>query len=266
MKKLEYAVYCGCGCVRNENEDNFFIDSVTKDIQKRELHRNGTLTGNFHEIGVCDGMGGMDAGEVAAFRTASFYAKDWIERNRKSDITDVSKEDILLLAKECNDAILQYSRKQELQGMGNTLAYGYFLKDRAIFTNIGDSRIYLMREGQLSQISKDHTKAQAYLDYGYYTRLEAELSNDWHVLTQYMGMDADAMEFSPNIVECTYKTGDLFLICSDGLTDMVSDSLIETILRKNKKVKYHVDTLKHEALLLGGRDNITIMLVEVTMD
>ena len=134
---------------------------------------------------------------------------------------------------------------------------------QVVFANVGDSRIYRFRNRTLTQISMDHSKVQRMISMGLLTPEQARKDPSRHVITQYLGMSPE-VRVSPYIVtDQSLQKGDIYLLCSDGLTDMVEDTQIEAILQKEKKLSDAVKALFEEAMKNGGRDNTTIILVHI---
>ena len=147
--------------------------------------------------------------------------------------------------------------------MGSTLAALYMDEGMAVGCNVGDSRIYFIRGGKLAQLSVDHTIVQQMVDMGVLTREEARVHKKKNIITKNIGIFPEEMLIEPHFTEpVSLQEGDMFLLCSDGLTDMVRDEEIEEILSK-KEITVQADALVKAALKNGGRDNVTVLLVKV---
>lgn len=157
--------------------------------------------------------------------------------------------------------VIDYASKKNMNGMGSTLASVLFMEKRMLCINVGDSRIYHMKNGVLCQLTKDQSKAQNMIELKQMTPEQARKSEEWHVLTHYIGMKTEKLD--PQVNAISYQPGDSILICSDGLTDMVSNKMIQEILLKNKKSKFLVKSLVDAAMKAGGEDNITVILIQV---
>ena len=152
-----------------------------------------------------------------------------------------------------------FELKKNSFGVGSKAAL-YIDEGRAVACNIGDSRIYMMRSGMLQQISKDHTIVQQMVDSGAITKEEARTHKRRHILSQNIGIFPDELIIEPHFAEpIELKEGDVFPLCSDGLTDMVSDDVIRTILANNEDA----EGLVAAALENGGRDNVTVIVIKV---
>jgi len=238
---LSYYALTDIGRKRTNNEDNFVA------VRK----------GNLIFLAVFDGMGGMEKGEVAS-SIAAQTAKEMFEKN-----TDFSnpEEFVVSVLKKANENIFKYAELHNLSGKMGTTAAVAFIKDGVLFTgNVGDSRVYLLKNGKISQITHDHTLVAYQLENGLISEKEARESKQKNVLTRALGVKADVeVETYP---EVTLSEKDKVLICSDGLYNMVSDKTIENVLKSafptEKKVKMLIDKANRS----GGEDNITVIILE----
>lgn len=252
--KIKSAVGSSPGCVRTNNEDNFYIDGIYAEGSKSFVInpiRNDSVTR--HCFGVFDGMGGFEKGEYASricAETLKLYDDANLYSNIKTYIDDA------------NDRIC----KLNMIHSGSTVALAIIRDDIASLCNIGDSRIYLFRDNTLCQLSVDHTRGRTMVEAGFITKDELAKSKIRHELTQHMGISKEDFSLSPYIIaDFKMYPDDILLICSDGLTDMVKDELIESIIRKNedKSPADIVMALIEEALSNGGMDNITTLIIKV---
>ena len=251
---LEAACYSHKGNVRSNNEDNFYFDGVymmsdneglSEIIDFRRFLKSGI------GLAVFDGMGGGDYGEIASFLAAE-YMKEVLELT--GNIESVHKF-LNNICQGMNQRIID--RQEELNNfrIGSTVAGLFFHKKYAYAFNLGDSRIYCLRDNELMQISKNHTNEQYLKEHGITGRKPR--------LLQHLGIDSTELQLEPHIVKCEYKRGDRFLICSDGLTDMVSNFEITDILLTAGNVKNCTKVLSQKALDHGGKDNVTVILCQV---
>jgi protein phosphatase len=255
MKQINNLAMAGVtdpGRIRSNNEDNYAI---------------------VPEIGlavVADGMGGHLAGEVASGiavdlvtrnLTETFATLPTAKKSQKDAATDspevASVRDAIRMA---NSAIFETSTKRpECAGMGSTIVVAVFYTNKICIAHVGDSRLYRFRNDTLEQITEDHSMVQELLSRGFITEEEARASTNKNVVTRALGVDADVQ---PDISEQTLKEGDVYLLCSDGLTDVLSDAEIRELL-----IKYHADldgAIQHlvaEANIKGGPDNVSVVLV-----
>jgi PPM family protein phosphatase len=206
---------------------------------------------------VCDGMGGAAAGEVA-----SSLAVDEVMRRLTADIPAESPpagaEQAVAAA---NQAIFtRAQRSNNLSGMGTTLVALLANERHAWMVNVGDSRGYRLRNGRLEQITLDHSLVEEQVRMGRLDRSEALRSPLRNVITRALGTQSAV---TPDLFALDTEPGDLFLLCSDGLTRELSDALIETLLRSGAPLEELCTRLVAAANQAGGHDNITCLLVRV---
>jgi PPM family protein phosphatase len=242
------------GKYRVQNEDCHLIDK-----------ENGLIL-------VLDGMGGHLAGEVAsrlAMDTISSFFGKYVGNRIKDmpvsedyDRTFSSQANLLRRAIiEANRVVLAKSlESQQLSGMGSTVA-GIAIRDyTASAINVGDSRIYLIREGKMEQISVDHTLAEDQVGRGVMTAEEAEDSELKHVLCSVLGVEP---EIQMHMDELSILPGDIFLLCSDGLTAVMKDDDILKGLMGDEIGPGAIERLIAEANSRGGPDNVTVALIRI---
>ena len=211
---------------------------------------------------VCDGMGGAAAGEIA-----SSIAVDEMLRllSRRAEGGKESAP-MPLVAEEAigatNEAIFSRSqRNYKLSGMGTTLV-GLMVEERRVWVlNVGDSRCYRLRNRSLEQITQDHSLVEEQVRLGRMTRFEALRSPLRNVITRALGTQS---RVSPDIFELDAEPGDLFLLCSDGLTRELNDPLIESLMSTDLPLDALCTRLVEAAKKAGGRDNITCILVRAS--
>ncbi|KPK61889.1 MAG: hypothetical protein AMS21_08690 [Gemmatimonas sp. SG8_38_2] len=233
------------GKVRQGNEDSLFAD------QERGVFI------------VADGMGGHVAGEVASQIVAETVGPG-VSRAIESGIrgADLERRSLELI-EEANQAIIERADNEpEKRGMGTTLTLLMVDDENGyIFNQVGDSRGYLLRDGTLSQITCDHTVVQQQVDRGALTPEQARDHPLSHILTRALGTDINVQA---DTYEGSIQPGDLFLLCSDGLSGMLTDAAIrEIISRPVDDLQEVVDALIQAANAAGGMDNITAVLVRV---
>ena len=208
-----------------------------------------------------DGMGGEAAGEVAS--------KYFIEEAHAAFIKDAPDPANDMYARvekifeDANKRILEHAAQNpDDSGMGCTAELLTFNKGRYVIGHVGDSRAYLLRRGSLSQLTKDHSLVQLQVDGGLLTPEEAKKHPRKNIILRALGTDA---LMSPDILEGDVLNLDIFLLCSDGLTDMVDDPAIERILVAAGPLQQKAEGLIGAALDAGGRDNVTVVLCQVEM-
>jgi protein phosphatase len=215
---------------------------------------------------VADGMGGHAAGDVAS-RTAVHSLAAAFERAPSPRITSATLSRRLCAAFEAaNDALIAHAdAHRECAGMGTTLTALATLRSapQCVITHIGDSRAYRMRAGALTQLTVDHTWVQQQVAAGMLTRAEARHHPYSPVLTRVLGA-ADLS--SPDTFVIDVAPGDLFLLCSDGLTGMIEDEDLATMLARDVPLEQHARELIDAANLRGGHDNITALLLRADQE
>lgn len=239
---IDYACVCSVGRLRRNNEDNFYCDGhLREDIYSNDdVALSGTVASDTNELfAVFDGMGGEACGEVASFIAAShaeLFARD----------RDQYEVYLYELAEYLNDKVLEETEARSLVLMGTTAAMLQISGDDIYILNAGDSRIYKLASRELRQISQDHT-APAY---------------GGKAITKFLGLP-EGHSLSPYIAMGKYRAGDVFLLCSDGVTDMLSDDEIRLILYDRRPVADLCRALVDAALEKGGVDNTTAIVLRV---
>lgn len=255
--KLHSYTGTNIGKVRKNNEDNFFSNGAYKQNVDRQ---NDSVT-DVRRAGaglyaVFDGMGGEELGEEASLIAAQTLCKyaDGDFRQTASDYI-----------KDANRQICALMDKDGGRRSGTTFSALYIEDETAFACNVGDSRVYLFRKGELKQLSQDHTKIQQLLRMGAITQEEARTRRDRHVLTQHLGIFEDELLLSAHRAdEIALQNGDIFLLCSDGLTDMLDDAEIRRVIDRGKTPREIGEALMTGALEKGGRDNVTVQVVQCT--
>ncbi len=208
---------------------------------------------------VADGMGGHSAGEVASDIAVTSLS----ELLSKVVHNGLTAHDLAAAVRHANTAILtEAMRDRAKAGMGTTLT-GLAVADserrRALVANVGDSRTYLWRHGELRQITKDHSHVQSLVDRGAITRAEARVHYQRNIVLRAMGIDPD---LEVDVFELDIEDGDRFVVCSDGLVDEADDDAIETAIRTSSGPDDLAQALVTLANDNGGRDNVTVVVVD----
>ena len=248
--QIEYAYTCHIGKIRNNNEDNFWCcgDSLEAQNQGMSHIRSGYMKqSEYPLLAVFDGMGGESCGEMAAFLAAEACGEHF--KTAKDGIRNDPEEFLNEICESMNQAICDYGRTNKINSMGTTAALLAFAEDAVYSCNLGDSRIYKSDREKFYQISQDHVLGRSLFGKA--------------PLTQYLGMEEENLQLEPSISRQEIKIGDRFLLCSDGITDMLSDGEIADILSRDIPVSKTVEILVDRALKKGGRDNITVVLCEI---
>lgn len=241
---MHVAARSDVGMVRSGNEDSFFAHS-NKDI------------GLFI---VADGMGGHAAGEVASEMAVQIISREL------GELTDVVGEAPRLLmagaVQNANRAIYERTiAESDKQGMGTTVSV-LVMSDSGkwLIGQVGDSRVYLLRDGALEQLTKDHSYVQEQVDAGLLTPEQARYHPYSNVITRCVGAGE---EVEADTFQGDFRAGDVFLVASDGLTGMVDDRRLQQLLLSRASAGRIVDALIAEANYRGGLDNITAIVVQV---
>lgn len=208
---------------------------------------------------VADGMGGHAAGEVASEMAVRVIGRELGSLRGLSD--EEVAERMRASIKSANAAIFQRTlTEHDKRGMGTTVTALVLYEGRFLIGQVGDSRAYLLRDGKLTQVTKDHSYVQEQVDAGYLTPEQARTHPYSNVITRCVGANSDVI---PDVYVGTVKALDLFLLGSDGLTGMVEDPQLGEILRAPRTPQEQVDDLVAEANRHGGLDNITAILVRI---
>jgi serine/threonine protein phosphatase PrpC len=204
-------------------------------------------------------MGGHAAGEVASEMAVEIVSHDL------SDLNELEASDspgrVGRALRDANRAVFERTRtERDKLGMGSTVSALLLSTTRYLVGHVGDSRIYLVRDGQMRQLTKDHSLVQEQVDAGLLTPEQARRHPQSNVITRCIGM---ADEIEPDVFSGEARVGDAFLLASDGLTGMVDDRRIQQLLMSRAKPERIVDALIQEANVNGGNDNITAVVVRV---
>lgn len=214
---------------------------------------------------LADGMGGYRAGEVASEIAVLTLTAEITEAMRNHASLKLlpgllPEAQMLIHAVErANATIFQISQEQpQCAGMGTTLVVGIFTDNKLIIGHIGDSRLYCLRDDSLTQITEDHSLLQEQLNSGLITPEQAKVSNNKNLVTRALGIDP---EVELEVQELDVEVDDMYLLCSDGLTDLVDDDRIKKILLEaNGNIEFAAARLVQTANELGGKDNISVVI------
>lgn len=245
-----YYTFCShtdTGRARNNNEDSVAFDAPTQ---------HGVLA---------DGMGGYNAGEVAAGMATDLITSSltsWLAGTGHRLTAQQVRQQIELCVDHANDSIYQAAQvNPAYAGMGTTLVLAVFRNARLLLGHIGDSRCYRLRGKRLTQITKDHSLLQEYLDGGFLSRAQMAFAPNKNLVTRALGVEPAV---SIELHEHAVAVGDIYLICSDGLSDMVDDAAIASILCQDTPLNQMAHELVSTANDNGGQDNITVLLAKAT--
>jgi len=226
---------------------------INQDYVFCELNPIGNLPNLFI---VADGMGGHKAGDYASRFCVEFFTQHIRNSSQTSPIALIEEA-----INATNEAVYKMSKEQvEFEGMGTTFVVATIFKNEMYVANIGDSRLYVI-DSQIRQITEDHSLVQAMVNTGELNRDEARAHPNKNIITRALGVNEIAQ---PDFFEVELSRGDIVLMCSDGLTNMLEDENIERIIRKNvNDPKTAAETLVKQANENGGKDNIAVIVIKV---
>ena len=244
---MKFAARTDIGKYRTLNEDSYFVDE---------------------EIGlfvIADGVGGHDAGDVAS-RVAVAVFEEWVDDIHKlpADSIDTSPagklETLKALVNEANHRVYERSLTRSFSnGMGTTLIAGFITPSDLIYAHVGDSRLYILKDGVLEQITTDHSLVQNLVDIGKLTPREARVHRHRNIIERAIGFES-SVEFDHEIYPLT--SDDMVLACTDGLHDMIiDDAEIARIITDASDLDAASLALIDKVLEYGGKDNVTLVLV-----
>jgi serine/threonine protein phosphatase PrpC len=245
----EFCIRTDPGRTRENNEDSVTFDEPT---------RLGILA---------DGMGGYNAGEIASGMATTFIKSElgrWLSQaGRNAGVREVRRA-MEICVDNANRSIFNAANSNpQYSGMGTTLVVGVFQDGRALLGHIGDSRCYRLRGDVFTQVTKDHSLLQEQLDAGLITPEQAATSSNKNLVTRALGVeDAVLLEINEHRVE----PGDIYMMCSDGLSDMVDDEGIARVLGTEGPLEQRVAQLIDAANANGGRDNISVLVARAGAD
>jgi protein phosphatase len=241
--------FCGLtdiGLVRELNEDTISVPNEGESMKLFVL---------------ADGMGGVNGGEEAS-KLATKSVKDYIKKNFiKIERTKIGLEELIRNAMNyANNKVYEMgSNTPELKGMGTTLIVVLIYRGRIHIGHIGDSRVYRLRQNVLRQITKDHSYVQELLKQGAITEEEAKNHPQKNALTKVLGCER---RIKPDIITKGFVKGDIILMCSDGLTNMVDDQYVYEIIMKNiYDINIACKKLIEKANKNGGKDNVSVIII-----
>ena len=256
------------GKVRKDNQDHFVLCSLRKQLVLRlsSIPDATAIMGESERLGslamVADGVGGAAQGETAS-RMALQAVTQYVSRATRCYFGAAGDDDQALLnalqegAGHCHAELLRLGEEDaNYRGMATTLTLYLGVWPRGYLLQVGDSRCYMLRDGELTQITRDQTMAQAMVDVGAMQAEEVADSDLAHRLTSSIG----GHETHPKVTRVDMTWGNVLLLCSDGLTRHVSDERIRDVLRSMTSAKQACETLVQEALDDGGSDNVTVVV------
>jgi protein phosphatase len=243
---LEFFSATDTGRARNNNEDSVALNEATALVV------------------LADGMGGYNAGEVASSMATSFIRSElgrWLsEASESATDTDVRRA-MDICVDNANRAIFNAANSNpQYAGMGTTLVVGVFRDSRLLMGHVGDSRAYRLRASRLTQITHDHSLLQEQIDSGLITPEQAAFSANKNLVTRAVGVE-DTVLLETHLHDVL--PGDTYLLCSDGLSDMLDDESIAQLLTGSETLPEAAAALIDAANDAGGKDNISVVLARV---
>jgi protein phosphatase len=233
------------GLERENNEDAVAFDTLT---------------------GLCilaDGMGGYNAGEIASSMATAFIKSEmsrWLSQSGRNAHSKEVKRAMEICVQNANHSIFNAANSNpQYTGMGTTLVVGVFQVGRLMLGHIGDSRCYRLRGDAFEQITKDHSLLQEQIDAGLITAQQALTAANKNLVTRALGVEDVVLL---DVTEHRVEAGDVYVMCSDGLSDMVRDSAIADIVLSHATLEMKAKQLIHAANANGGRDNISVVMVQ----
>ena len=237
---MEVSSATSVGRIRPLNEDSYFVS---------EPDQSGTVLAI-----VADGMGGHNAGEVASGKAVGIVQKDVLGKCGKN-----AKDVLVKAVNDANREIYEMSvNARNLSGMGTTMTACVAEEHNVTAVQVGDSRLYLIRGEKITQITKDHSLVEMLLENGKITKEEARRHPQKNIITRAVGTDKTV---EADIDEFRAEAGDVILLCSDGLVNMVEDEEILSVINLSETLNDAANKLVAEAETAGGTDNITVILI-----
>lgn len=243
---VEYCALTDTGRTRSNNEDSVAVDEAT-----------GVVV-------LADGMGGYNAGEIASGMATSFIKAElgrWLAQAAPSASDADVKRAMDICVDNANRAIFDAANANpQYAGMGTTLVVGVFRERRLLLGHVGDSRGYRLRNGRLQQLTRDHSLLQEQVDAGLLTPEQAAQSTNRNLVTRAVGVEDTVLL---ETVLHDVQAGDLYLLCSDGLSDMIDDEAITQLIQGADALDEAAGALVDAANDAGGKDNISVVLARV---
>ena len=245
--QLEFVALSDMGRLRNNNEDSVLA-----------VPEHGLVV-------LADGMGGHNAGEVASRMAVTMIAKElgeWLPGNSGASMRELRRAMAVSVDVANRNIFEAANTNADYHGMGTTLVMAVVHQGEMVLGHAGDSRAYLWQNFELKQLTRDHSLLQEQIDSGLITLAEAAMSSNHNLVTRALGVEDLVLL---DVQHRPLEAGDLYLLCSDGLTDMLDDSEIADELAKNAMLstEMRAQRLIDLANEHGGRDNISVALIQV---
>ncbi len=245
------------GLRRYNNEDSYLV--VDQYCTQYDLKKLGLF------FVIADGMGGHAAGEIASKmaceEAVSAYYSGAVILEECSDECESKRQRLEQTLRSAHNKIVDYAKEHdELRGMGTTLSALVLTDDKALIAHVGDSRIYRFRNHSSEKMTVDHTENQLLIDTG---KIQPEQEGNYcyrHIITQALGGGGDLASVFTRVE--SVRRGDRFLLCTDGLHDLITDNEIENILIEHSSPQATSDELVNAAIRKGGHDNVTVIVIQ----
>jgi protein phosphatase len=252
------------GQVREHNEDNFLVADLTRKSRSlMESDRTQTVGERGTVLGVCDGMGGAAAGEVASQLAVDIIYEKLVQGDPPKNRDELARR-LVFAVEEAGTRIFNEARADRTRrGMGTTATIAALLDDRLFVAQVGDSRAYVLRGGQLVQVTRDQSLVNQLIEAGQLTEEEAETFEHNNIILQALGT-ADTVQV--DLTSHDLRRGDTLILCSDGLSGMIRADEIKEVLLKVKDPLDACKVLTERANLAGGHDNITVIVAHFEGD
>lgn len=242
---MDYSAFSDIGKVRSSNQDSY----------KYGEFEDGTVW-----VVVCDGMGGVSGGKVASEMCVDTVSKHILKGYRHGMSSSSAKNLLESAVSTSNIEIFDTAKEDSsLSGMGTTVIASLVFENFAVISHAGDSRAYILKDGEINQITKDHSVVQYLIDMGKISKEEAKTHPDRNVITRAVGVDSE-IRTETDITD--FEPGNMLLFCTDGLTGCVSDDEIFNISKECADCNSVSKSLVNTANEHGGKDNITVMCVK----
>jgi protein phosphatase len=278
LVQVDAAGLSHAGCVRPSNEDHFLICRFGRYLQTvqtnlPDMAQMSRFDERGHGFVVADGMGGNPAGEMASSQAIHIlinlvlYTPDWVLRLDDESLADEVLRRAAERYRQVNRALTEQAAvAPQLRGFGTTMTLAASVGADLFVAHLGDSRAYLFRRGTLYRLTRDHTMAQRLADAGIISQEKAATHRLRHVLTAYLGDNAEDVQ--PDVQRVRLDDGDCLLLCTDGMTDLVRDEDVSACLAgKVEREEYREESsaqvcqrLVDRALDAGGKDNVTVIV------
>ncbi len=241
---MNFCARTDTGKIRKNNEDSIF---ATRD-------KIGCFDNLFI---VADGMGGHNAGEVASSHCILYINEYLNDNNVDLDTSGIIMDSIFSANHKIHNKSIN---EQAHKGMGTTCTLATIKENKIFIGHVGDSRAYLFRKDELRQLTSDHTYVNEMVKKGLMSKEQSLVDPNRNMITRAIGVDPTVMV---DITEESVISGDIILLCSDGLSGLVNDENIESILKEDFEITQKCDLLINKALENGGIDNISVVLISV---